>query len=164
MTAYLLCVGQQMKTEIFIIRAYNFCGVKFIIWIHKSFFGDSIQIWIFCIVSNLITRVEHSVKWVGYGLDDQAIVVWFLAGERDFSLFQRVYTGSGANPAYCPLGRVRHTSRDKATGECNYLSPQSSAEFKNEWSSISTSPCLHSVHRDNFNFYLLIMVPVLLTD
>jgi len=62
-------------------------------------------------------------------LDDQAVVVQFLAGERDFSLFQRVYTGSGTNPTYCPMGTVGHTSRDKATGECNYHSPQSSAEF-----------------------------------
>jgi len=83
----------------------------------------------------------------------------FLAGERNFSLFQRVYTGSGTNPAYCPMGTGGHTSRDKATRECNYHSPQSSAEFKKEWSCISTSPCLHSVHRDNFNSYLSIMGP-----
>jgi hypothetical protein len=62
-------------------------------------------------------------------LDDQAIVVRFLAGERDFSLFQRVCTGSGTNPAYCPMGIVGHTSWDKATEECNYHSHQSSAEF-----------------------------------
>lgn len=139
-------------------------------------------------ITHLIMWVQYSVQWVGYGLDDQAIVVQFLEGkeiflfssrlqvgwpgshgsipgrERDFSLFQRVYTGSGTNPAYCPMGTVGHTSRDKATRECNYHSPQSSAEFKNKWRCISTSPCLHSVHRDNFNFNLLIMVPVLLTD
>jgi hypothetical protein len=88
---------------------------------------------IFVLLANIIHPimwVEYSVEWVGYALDDQAIVVQFLAGERDFSLFQRVYTGSGTNPAYCPKGTVGHTSRDKANGECNYHSPQSSAELR----------------------------------
>jgi len=115
-------------------------------------------------IIHLIMCIEYSVQRVGYGLDDQAIMVRFLAGEGDFSLFQRVCTGSGTNPANCPMGTVGHTSRDKTTGECNYHSPQASAEFKNEWSCIYTSPCLHSAHRDKFNFYLLIMVPVLITD
>jgi hypothetical protein len=50
-------------------------------------------------------------------LDDQTIVVLFLAEERDFSLFQKVHAGSGNDPANCPMGTVGHTSRDKATGE-----------------------------------------------
>jgi hypothetical protein len=39
-----------------------------------------------------------------YGLDDRAIGVRSPAGAKDFSSSLCVQTGSGANPAPCPMG------------------------------------------------------------
>jgi hypothetical protein len=40
----------------------------------------------------------------GYGLDDRAIEVRSPAGEKDFSSNLCVQTGSGAHPAFSPMG------------------------------------------------------------
>jgi hypothetical protein len=40
----------------------------------------------------------------GYGLDDWAIEVRFLAGAKDFSSSLSVQTGSGAHPTSCTVG------------------------------------------------------------
>lgn len=36
----------------------------------------------------------QSIQWLGYGLDDRGIVVWFPAGARDFYLIQNAKTTS----------------------------------------------------------------------
>jgi hypothetical protein len=43
---------------------------------------------------------------LGYGLDDRGSGVRFLAGVVNFSLHCRVQNGSGAYPAYYPMGSV----------------------------------------------------------
>jgi hypothetical protein len=40
----------------------------------------------------------------GYGLDDRMIGVRFPVGAGNFSLRHRVQTGSGAHPAFYPIG------------------------------------------------------------
>jgi hypothetical protein len=49
----------------------------------------------------LRARIAQSVQCLAYGLDDPGC---FLAGERDFSLFEDIQTGSGAYPASSSMG------------------------------------------------------------
>jgi hypothetical protein len=56
-------------------------------------------------VGNIVRSRDSSGSIVSdYGLDDRAIGVRFLAGEKDFSCSLCVQTGSGAHPASCPMG------------------------------------------------------------
>jgi hypothetical protein len=77
---------------------------------------------------------------LGYELDDRGSRVRFPAGAGNFSLHHRVQNGSGATqppiqwvPEDLSLG-VKRPGR-----EADH-SPPSSAEVKNAWSYISTSP------------------------
>jgi hypothetical protein len=45
-----------------------------------------------------------SVQRLGYGLDDRGSRARFPAGAGNFSLHHRVQTGSGAHPAFYPIG------------------------------------------------------------
>jgi hypothetical protein len=69
----------------------------------------------------------------GYGLDDRAIEVRSLAGDKRIFLYLWVHTGSGANPTSCPMGTggpfpagIARPGRD-----ADY-SPPSNAEVGNE--------------------------------
>jgi hypothetical protein len=70
----------------------------------------------------------------GYGLDDRAIEVRFLAVAKDFSSNLCVQTGSGAHPASCPIGTEGPFPGAKARpGRDDHDSPPpSSAEVENE--------------------------------
>jgi len=39
------------------------------------------------------------VYWTGCRLDSETIVVWFMAGRRDFSFLQNIWTGRRVHPA-----------------------------------------------------------------
>jgi hypothetical protein len=68
-----------------------------------------------------------------YGLDDRAIWVRSQAGAKDFSSSLFVQTGSGAHPAYCPMGTGGPFSGGKARpGRDADHSPPSSAEVVNK--------------------------------
>jgi len=61
---------------------------------------------------------------------------------REFSLRQRVQTGSGANPTSFPLGtRLSFTGVKRPRRETDSSLP-TSAEFKNTWSYTSAHPCV----------------------
>jgi hypothetical protein len=53
---------------------------------------------------------------LGYGLDDRGSRVRFLAGVGNFSLHHRVQNGSGAHPAFYPMGSRGSFSGGKAAG------------------------------------------------
>jgi hypothetical protein len=68
-----------------------------------------------------------------YGLDDRAIGVRSPAGTTDFSCILCVQTGSGAHPAFCPMGTGGSFPGGKARpGRNADHSPPSSAEVVNE--------------------------------
>jgi hypothetical protein len=68
-----------------------------------------------------------------YGLDDRAIGVRSPAGTEDFSSNLCVQTGSGAHPAYCPMGTGGPFPGGKTRpGRDSDHSPLSSAEVVNE--------------------------------
>jgi hypothetical protein len=68
-----------------------------------------------------------------YGLDDRAIGVRSPAGAKDFSSSLCVQTGSGAHPAYCPMGTGDPFPGGKARPgrDADHSSP-SSGEVENE--------------------------------
>jgi hypothetical protein len=69
----------------------------------------------------------------GYGLDDRAIQVRSPAEAKDFSSNFRVRTGSGAYPAFCPMGTGGPFPGCKARPERDTdHSPLSRAEDVNE--------------------------------
>jgi hypothetical protein len=51
-----------------------------------------------------VSRDSSVAVATDYGLDDRMIRVWFPAGAGNFSLFNRVHIGSGAQPASYPMG------------------------------------------------------------
>jgi hypothetical protein len=53
---------------------------------------------------------------LGYGLDDRDSRVRFPAGAGNFSLHHRVQNGSGAHPAFYPLGTRGYFPGGKAAG------------------------------------------------
>jgi hypothetical protein len=53
---------------------------------------------------------------LGYGLDDQGSRVRFPAGPGNFSLHHRVQNGSGAHPAFYPMGSRGSFPGGKAAG------------------------------------------------
>jgi hypothetical protein len=53
-------------------------------------------------------KEAHLAYWLGYGLDDQRVWVWFPTWARDFSFLHNVQTGSGAHLS----------SYTKGTGDC----------------------------------------------
>jgi hypothetical protein len=68
-----------------------------------------------------------------YGLDDRAIEVRSPVGAEDFSSILCVQTGSGANPASCPMGTGGPFPGAKARpGRDADHSPPSGAEVENE--------------------------------
>jgi hypothetical protein len=68
-----------------------------------------------------------------YRLDDRTIGVRSLAGAKDFSSILCVQTGSGAHPAFCPMGNKGPFSGGKAQpGRDADHSPPYSAEVVNE--------------------------------
>jgi hypothetical protein len=70
-----------------------------------------------------------------YGLDDRAIEVRSPAGVKYFSSNLYVQTGSGVNPASCPMGAEGSFPGGKARpGREADHSPPSSAEVVNEYS------------------------------
>jgi hypothetical protein len=69
----------------------------------------------------------------GYGLDDRAIEVRFLAEAKDFSSSICVQTGSGDHPASCPVGTGGPFPGGKTRpGRDADHSPPSSADVVNE--------------------------------
>jgi hypothetical protein len=52
----------------------------------------------------------------GYGLEDQCSGVRFPTGAGDFSLLQRIQTGSGTHPASYPVGTGGSFPAGKMTG------------------------------------------------
>jgi hypothetical protein len=49
----------------------------------------------------MLFRILLTQMWqIGYGLDDQGIAVWFLAGPWDFSLVHSIQPGSGAHETF----------------------------------------------------------------
>jgi hypothetical protein len=63
------------------------------------------------------SRVSSGSIVSDYGLDDRAIGFRSPAGENDFSSILCVQTGSGAHPAFCPMGTGGPFPRGKAWSE-----------------------------------------------
>jgi hypothetical protein len=79
------------------------------------------------------SRVSSSSIVSDYGLDDRAVGVRSPAGAKDFSSILCVQTGSGADPASCPMGTGGPFPGGKARlGRDADHSPSSSAEVVNE--------------------------------
>jgi hypothetical protein len=74
--------------------------------------------------------VAQSVYWLGLwvGLDNRR----FSSRGRDFSLHQRIQTGSGAHRDSYPLG-AQSSLKIQRPGHEAYHSPPSSSEIKNAW-------------------------------
>jgi hypothetical protein len=53
---------------------------------------------------------------LSYGMDDRDSKVWFPAGAGNLSLHHRVDTGSGAHPAFYPMGTGGSFHGGKAAG------------------------------------------------
>jgi hypothetical protein len=97
-------------------------------------------------VHDYIYVITWSVQQLGYGLDYWDSRVQFPAGARNFSLHHSVQTGSGAHPAFCPVGTEGSFPGVKQLGHGADHSPPSSAKVKNAWSYTSTLLIsLHSV-------------------
>jgi hypothetical protein len=80
-----------------------------------------------------VSRVNSGSIVSDYGLDDRAIGVRSLVGEKDFSSILCVQTGSGAHPGSCPMGTGGPFPGGKARpGREADHSPPSSAEVVNE--------------------------------
>jgi hypothetical protein len=80
-----------------------------------------------------MSRVSSGSIVSDYGLEDRAIGVRSLAGEKDFSYNLCVQTGSGARPASCPMGTGGIFPGGKARlGLDADHSPPYSAEVGNE--------------------------------
>jgi hypothetical protein len=90
------------------------------------------------------------------GLDDQGIVVQFLAGASHFSLHWIIQTDAGAHPTSYSLGIGASFAGCKVVGVWKVNTP-SSAEVKNEYSysyfHIPLSLC--SIHWENFTLGLI---------
>jgi hypothetical protein len=79
------------------------------------------------------SRVSSGSIVSDYGLDDRAIGVRSLAGEKDFSFILCVQTGSRAHPASCKMGTEGPFPGGKARpGRDADHSPASNAEVVNE--------------------------------
>jgi hypothetical protein len=65
-------------------------------------------------------------QWVwrlGYGMNNQRIVVRFPVGEREFNLRQSIHSGSGTHPISLPMGTGELPSGLKRSGpEANHSS------------------------------------------
>jgi hypothetical protein len=79
------------------------------------------------------SRVSSGSIVSDYGLDDRAIGVRFPAGAKDFSCSLCVQIGSGANPAFRPMGTGVLSPGVKARlGREADHSPPSSVEVEKE--------------------------------
>jgi len=99
-----------------------------------------------------VVNTNHSEWWLIYKLNDWEIVVWFLAGARDFCLFQNTHTSSGAHTA-SHLMRTRCSfSAGKMARTWSWpLNIYSRDVWKCEaLSSLSIYP--HGMHTDTFTF------------
>jgi hypothetical protein len=71
----------------------------------------------FFLVQNSLQSHDSSVSIaLGYRLDDQGSRVQFLAGAGNFSLHHHVENGSGAHPAFYPMGTRGSFPEGKADG------------------------------------------------
>jgi hypothetical protein len=94
-----------------------------------------------------------------YGLDDRAIGVRSPEGAKDFSSSLCVQTGSGAHPAYCPMGTGGPFPGGKARpGRDADHSPPSSAEVVNEWKLYVLSPQAPSWCVAGLLYFLLFLI------
>jgi hypothetical protein len=93
---------------------------------------SSTQLFIFAQLTNR-SRVSSVIIVSDYGLEDRAIGVRSPAGAKDFSSSLCVQTGSGAHPAFCPMGTGGPFAGGKARpGRDADHSPLSSVEVVNE--------------------------------
>jgi hypothetical protein len=67
-----------------------------------------------------MSRVSSIGIATGYGLDDRGAGVRFPAGAGNFSLHHRVQTGSGAHPAFYPMGTGGCFPRGEVAGAWNW--------------------------------------------
>jgi hypothetical protein len=97
---------------------------------------------------------------LGYGLDDRGSRVRFWAGAGNFCLHHRVKNGSGAHPAFYPMGTRGSFPGVKLPGREADHSLPSSAEVKECVELYLHSPGTPTwrgaqlKHRDNFAFTL----------
>jgi hypothetical protein len=75
----------------------------------------------FAIILNKINQLNESRDSsvgiaLGYGLDDRGSRVRFPVGAENFSLSHRVQNGSGAHPAFYPMGTRGSFPGGKAAG------------------------------------------------
>jgi hypothetical protein len=76
-----------------------------------------------CYSPNVIKSRDSSVGIaLGYGLEDRGSRVRFAAGDGNFSLHHRVQNGSGAHPAFYPMGTRGSFPGGKAAGAWSYTS------------------------------------------
>lgn len=93
---------------------------------------------------------------MGYGLDDQGILVWLIIRTTDIFLLCSVQTGSGGHPASCPVA-IRDYFPWGGGGGVNQVrheadhSPPPSA--KDECVELYLHSPIHLHGKDNFTFY-----------
>jgi len=75
------------------------------------------------------------------------------AGARNFSLPRNFHTGFSTQRSPYSMGNGRVLQRVKRPDRKADHSPPSILVVKNEWSYTSNSLCVHSVDRNNFNFF-----------
>jgi len=103
---------------------------------------------------------SKSIYWLGYGLYNQGIMVWFPLGQDIFFL-QNVQIGSGSNPASYSMCSRRFLPRIKRLDLEADHSPPSNTKFKNEWRYTSTST--HAFMACTVTILLSLCMPHILT-
>jgi hypothetical protein len=94
------------STPPYVSMVWAWCLVK-----HRGNFNFN-----FTLSTTLKSRDSSVGIALGYGLDDRGSRVRFPAGARNFSLHHRVQNGSGAHPAYHPMGTRGSFPAGKAAG------------------------------------------------
>jgi hypothetical protein len=112
-------------------RACNWTLVQTSPHLHATFSKICFNIIFEWISMKFESRISQSVQRLGYGLDDRGIGVGFPVGVRDFSLFHRVQTGSGAHPAFYTIRTGGCFLGGKTKRVWNNTSPPSSSEVNN---------------------------------
>jgi hypothetical protein len=95
--------------------------------VSKSFRTESIKIYTLTTIKSRDSSVSIALD---YGLEDRSSRVLFLVGAGNFSLRHRVQNGSGAHPAFYPMGTRGSFPGIKRPGREADQSHPSSAKVK----------------------------------
>jgi hypothetical protein len=86
--------------------------------------------WMFPVSLICANMIAQSGSWLGCGLDDQQIMVWFPAESEDLCLLQSIQTGSGIHPAPFSVGSENSLIREWGDQGVKMMALPSSAKVK----------------------------------